>query len=64
MRVSVIAVPHWCVARSSVVANAFDDHLDSRGGIRDEDKIELIRIGIKESKRPFPDLIHAMSGEC
>lgn len=63
MRVSVVAVPHWCIAGSSVVANAFHDHLDSRGGIGDENKIELIRIGTKESKRPFPYLIHAMSGK-
>jgi hypothetical protein len=64
MRVSVVAVPYWCVAGSGVVADAFNDHLNSSSRIGDEDQIKLIRVGIKESESAFANSVDAMSCYC
>lgn len=61
MRVSVIAVPYGCIAGGSVVANAFDRHLDRSSRVGDEHHIKLIRVGIKEAEGAFANRVDAVT---
>ena len=61
MRIPVVAIPYGRVAGGGVITNALDDHLDRGGGVGNEDQVELIRVGIEESKCAFPDGIDAVT---
>jgi len=61
MRVSVIPIPNRCVTRRGVIFEAIDHHLDRRGSIRNEHKIELVRIGVEEAQGAFPYRVDPVS---
>lgn len=64
MGVTVIPVPHGCVAGGSVVFEAVDDHFDGCGGIGHKDEVKLFWIGIKEAQGSIADLIDAVTSDC
>ena len=47
-----------------MIAEAIDDHLDRGGRIGDEDQIELVGIGVEESKCTFSNRIDAVTCQC
>lgn len=62
--VSVIAIPDGRIARCCVVFQTIDDQLDGGSRVRDEDKIELLRIRVEESKRAFANSVDTMPCQC
>ena len=64
MRVSVIAIPYWCVAGGSVISNAFNRHLDRSSCVSNEHHIKLIGVGIEEAEGAFADRVNAAARKC
>lgn len=62
MRISVIPVPDWCVACSSVVPEAINHELDGGRSIGHEYEIKLLGISIEESKSALPYSIDPVTG--
>ena len=61
MRVSVVAVPDWCIASGRVIPNTLDRHLNSSSRIGDKNHVELIRVGIEEAEGAFANRIDTVS---
>jgi len=49
MRIPVISIPNWRVARGRMVFEAIYHKLDRCCGVRNKDKVEVFWIGVEES---------------
>jgi len=59
--IPVVAIPYGGVAGGGVITYTLNDHLDRGGGVGDKDQIELIRVGVEESKCTLPDSINTVT---